>query len=154
MDKVLIVDGYSSVRELLAEELAGEGKMVVAVGNPASIPEILNTFEPDLVILDVFMNGKMKWSVLQDIQKRSPQLPVLIFTTTYPGSDPRLSRVEGWVIKSFIFDEVKQKINEVLKKKPLRPSTPEDIIPGGMMGSNLGPLNTVQASGRKRPSIH
>ena len=139
MDKILIVDSYSSVRELLTEELAGDGKMVVAVGNPASIPDILNTFEPDLVILDVFMNGKMKWNVLQDIQKRSPQLPVLIFTATYPERDPRLYRVEGWVIKSFIFDELKQKINEVLKKKTLRPSTPKNIIQEGITGSTLGP---------------
>ena len=149
MDKILIVDGYSSVRELLAEELADDGKMVVAVGNPASIPEILNTFKPDLVILDVFMNGKMKWNVLQDIQKQSPQIPILIFTAAYPERDPLLDRVEGWVIKSFIFDELKQKINEVMEKKNLSASRPKNIIQEGIIRSNPGPLNGVQGSAGK-----
>jgi len=155
MDKILIVDGYSSVRELLAEELAGDGKMVVAVGNPACIPDLLNTFEPDLVVLDVFMNGKMKWRVLHEIKKQRPRLPVVIFTSTYPDGDLRRHPIDAWVIKSFIFDELKQKINEVLKKKTLCPSTPKNIMQEGTIGSNLGPLKTVQASGREplRPLI-
>jgi two-component system OmpR family response regulator len=154
MDKILIVDGYPSVRELLAEELAGDGKMVVAIGNPASISEILDTFKPDLVILDVFMEGKMKWKVVQDIREESPQLPVLIFTATYPEGDPRLFQAEGWVTKSFIFDELKEKINEVLKRRSLAPSGPENIVQQDVKGGNPHSLSAAGESGSKSPSIH
>jgi DNA-binding response OmpR family regulator len=125
MDKILIVDGYPSVRELLAEELAGEGKMVVAIGKPDSIRDLINTFDPDLIIMDLFMNGKMRWNVLKEIKKRSPQLPVLIFTATYPEGDSRLSWVDGWVMKSFLLDDLKQKIAEVLKRRSLAANTPD-----------------------------
>jgi DNA-binding response OmpR family regulator len=117
MDKVLVVDGYPSVRELLAEELASEGKMVVAIGNPDLIGELVETFGPDLIILDLYINGKKRWNLLKEIKKRSPQLPILIYTGDYPKGDARLSLADGWVVKSCLLDELRQKMTELLKRK-------------------------------------
>jgi len=119
MDKILIADAYPSVRELLAEELAGDGKMVLTIGNPALIAGLLDTFDPDLIVLDLYMNGKMRWNILKEIKKQKPQLPVVIFTSTHPERDLRPPQVEGWVMKSFILDGLKKKINDVLKRRIL-----------------------------------
>jgi DNA-binding response OmpR family regulator len=152
MHKILIVDGYASVRELLAEELAGEGNIVVAIGNPELIGGLINTFEPDLIILDLYKNGRMRWNVLKEIKRQSPQLPVVIFTSTYPERDLHLPQVEGWVIKSFIFDELKEKINEVLKRRILLAKGPKKLIPSEIKRSDLfgHPLSNIEPPGRSK----
>lgn len=44
MTKILIVGEDPSVREFMTKELAGEGRLVVAIGNPALIGELLTTW--------------------------------------------------------------------------------------------------------------
>ncbi len=137
MDRILIVDAYPTVRELLAEELAGEGHMVVAIGNPALISGLLYMFDPDLIVSDLYMGGKMRWNLLREIKRQKPQLPVVIFTSAYPGRNVHFPRVEGWVIKTFMLDELKRKINEVLKRRILLAKGPKKLIPSEIKRSDL-----------------
>lgn len=58
MKKILVVNRFSSLRELLAEELAVEGNTVVPIANPESIWSLLSTFGRNLIIMDPFMDGK------------------------------------------------------------------------------------------------
>lgn len=58
MKKILVVDRFSSVRELLAEELAAEGNTVVPIVNPKLIQSLIYSFAPNLIIMDLFMDGK------------------------------------------------------------------------------------------------
>jgi two-component system OmpR family response regulator len=129
MKKILILDRYPSVRELLAEELAAEGNTVVPIGSPQSIWSLLPTFEPDLIIMDLFMNGKWQWNILREIKKQNPRLPVLIFTAGFPEGDRRLSQADGWVIKSSVFDELKRKINEISRGKAFNENEPKNLTP-------------------------
>jgi len=129
MKKILILDRYPSVRELLAEELAAEGNTVVPIGSPQSIWSLLHTFEPDLIIMDLFMNGKWQWNILREIKKQNPRLPVLIFTAGFPEGDRRLSQADGWVIKSSVFDELKRKISEIPRGKASNENEPKNLTP-------------------------
>jgi len=129
MKKILILDRYPPVRELLAEELAAEGNTVVPIGSPQSIWSLLHTFEPDLIIMDLFMNGKWQWNILREIKKQNPRLPVLIFTAGFPEGDRRLSQADGWVIKSSVFDELKIKINEIQRGKAFNEKKPKNLTP-------------------------
>jgi DNA-binding NtrC family response regulator len=52
MATILIIDDKSGVRQLLAEELAFQGYTVMAVGNVASVNEIIRFSNLDLVIMD------------------------------------------------------------------------------------------------------
>ena len=57
MTKILIVGKDPSVREVMAKELAGEGHLVVAIGNCDLIEEMLTTLEPEFVLLNFRMDG-------------------------------------------------------------------------------------------------
>jgi CheY-like chemotaxis protein len=116
MARILIVDSYPFVRELLSEELVCEGNMVVALGKPELIHELIGSFNPDVVVLDLFLDGKIRWSVLERIKKQNPFVPVLIFTGSLLHGDPRLSLAQGFVTKSFAFAEIKQNISAILNK--------------------------------------
>ena len=117
MSDILIVDDQPYLRELLSEILTHEGYRVASVGDVQSIWAHLRDPPPDLVLLDLYLNGSKGWDVLADIKKIDPNLPVLI-VTAYDSyvNDPRLSQADGYIIKSIsVFDELKEKIAEVLK---------------------------------------
>jgi DNA-binding NtrC family response regulator len=119
MNTILVIEDDWAVRELFRIELAEEGFNIVAIGEVESIREKIRTSNPDLVVLDIYMKGKFRWDVLVDIKEENPKLPVIIATDfgNYTN-DPRLLLVDGYWIKSYrFFDDLKQKIGEVLQGK-------------------------------------
>ena len=119
MTKILIVDDQACVRELLSEELISEGYRVAMAGDVESVRGHLRFSKPDLVLLDLYLDGAEGFRVLRDIKEQNPDLPVIIFTA-YDSyvDDPRLSQANGYVIKSIDLDELKGKIADVLRRKP------------------------------------
>ena len=80
MNKILIIYDYASVRELLTEELAADGHLVVPIGTPALANQVIGTLRPDLVLLNLHINGKDRWDVLEGIKKQDPDLRVLVLS--------------------------------------------------------------------------
>jgi two-component system response regulator (stage 0 sporulation protein F) len=118
MAKILIVDDQACVRELLSEELILDGYRVATAGDAESVSGHLRFSQPDLVLLDLYLDGPDGIGVLHDIKRQHPDLPVIIFTA-YDSyvDDPRLSQADGYVIKSIVLDELKGKIADVIRRK-------------------------------------
>jgi len=121
MAKIFAIEDYPPIRDLLSEELTEEGNVVVSTGDPNLIPEMLRTFEPDLMILDPYVRGEIRWELLERIKNQKPHLPILIFADPYK-EDPHQFQVDGWVAKSFLFDDLKQKIIKILEKPLWNPA--------------------------------
>jgi len=121
MARILIMGESASVRESLAEELAKEGHLVVAIGNPALISELLTTLEPDVVLLDFYIQGMDRRDLSMEIKRQAPHLPVFTFTS-YGGykGEIRLEMTGGYGMKSFSLETLKQKVAELLSPKPIR----------------------------------
>ncbi len=119
MAKVLIFDEYPSIRNLLAEELAGEGNVVLTIGRVELIWNGIAAFNPDLAILDLFLRGDFRWDLLEEIRRQVPALPVIIYSGYYPRGDSHLSQVDGFILKSCVLDELKQCISDLLKPPDL-----------------------------------
>jgi len=118
MAKILIIDDQPYVRELLSEELADEGYRVASAGDANSALKRLKASNPDLVVLDLYLEGANGFAVLHDIKKQHPGLPVVIFTA-YDSyvDDPRLSQADGYAIKSPDLRPLKEKIVNLLGGK-------------------------------------
>jgi len=118
MNTILVIEDDWAVRELFAVELTSEGYNVVSIGEVESIKDKIESSRPDLVLLDIYRKGKDRWDVLNDIKKEDPRLSAIIVTAfdNY-RNDPRLLLADGYVIKSSYFDDLKQKIREVLQRK-------------------------------------
>lgn len=117
MSNILIIDDQPHLQELIALEVMDEGHRVVSVCDAESAKAYLDDSKPDLVLLDLYLNGFEGWDVLRDIKRRDPHVPVIIVTAydSY-GNDPRLTQADGYVVKSSVaFDELKQKIAEILR---------------------------------------
>ncbi|MCD6138761.1 MAG: response regulator [Deltaproteobacteria bacterium] len=118
MAKILIIDDQPYVRELLSEELTDEGYRVASAGDANSALKRLKASNPDLVVLDLYLEGANGFAVFHDIKKQHPGLPVVIFTA-YDSyvDDPRLSQADGYAIKSPDLRPLKEKIVNLLGGK-------------------------------------
>lgn len=83
-----------------------------------SVSGHLRFSQPDLVLLDLYLDGPEGLGVFHDIKRQHPKLPVIVFTA-YDNyrEDPRLSQADGYVIKSTVLDELKRKIAHVLSRQ-------------------------------------
>lgn len=120
MAKILIVDDQACIREILSEELTYDGYRVTTAGDVESVSGHLRFSRPDLIVLDLYLDGPKGIGVFHNIKRQYPDLPVIIFTA-YDSyrEDPRLSQADGYLIKSICLDELKGKIANVLSRKPL-----------------------------------
>ena len=116
MTNILVVDDQPYIGEIFSEELADEGYRVESVSDAESIWKYLADYHPDLVLLDLYLNGFEGWKILNDIKEKEPHLPVLIFTAYDSfAEDPRLGSADGYLIKSLtVLDELKEKITGVI----------------------------------------
>jgi two-component system response regulator (stage 0 sporulation protein F) len=119
MANILIVDDQQCLREFLSEELMLEGHRVYGLGDGESVSGHLRFSGPDLVLLDLYLDGAEGFSLFEDIKRRYPGLPIIIFTA-YDSyrEDLRLSQADGYAIKSIVLDELKGKIADVLNREP------------------------------------
>jgi DNA-binding response OmpR family regulator len=115
MPTILVVDDQHCIRELIAEELTDEGYRVETAGDAIDAQQQVIFSRPDLVLLDLFLGEPDGWEVLHDIKRQESRLPVIIFTA-YDSfkEDPRLSKAQGYVIKSTDFTELKETISRTL----------------------------------------
>ena len=124
--QVLIVDDEPLARSGMLTLVEKDPELEVAgeCGNGRTAVEAILELQPDLVLLDLYLDGAQGFDLLQDIKGISPDLPVIIWTA-YDSfrDDLRLSRADGYVIKSFDFGGIKQAIADVLLGKPTRGQT-------------------------------
>ncbi len=118
MPTILIVDDQACIRKLFSEELDFEGYRVETARNGESARAHLRFSRPDLVLLDLYLDGPNGWEVLSDIKRQDPSLPVIILTAYDSFRDhPLVSLADGYVVKSADFTELKQEIANVLRQK-------------------------------------
>ena len=119
MSSILIVDDQPHIRELFSQELMDEGHRVLGVGDAESVMKSISDSKPDLVLLDLYLNGLEGWDVLREIKRKDSHVPVLI-VTAYDNyvDDPRLSEADGYILKSFNnIENLKKKVVEILDRK-------------------------------------
>ena len=79
---ILIVDDERDIRELVAGVLSDEGYNCFTVGGSEEALRAIDERRPSLVLLDVWLHGSSMdgLEVLEEIKKREPELPVIIFS--------------------------------------------------------------------------
>ena len=116
--KILIVDDEKNIRLLLKEELMDEGYDVITAENGAAALKIIDEEKPDLVTLDIKMPGEDGLSVLRKIRETAYDLPVIICSAySVYKSDFAAVAADYYVVKSSNFDELKNKVNDILNSE-------------------------------------
>ncbi|MDI6854300.1 MAG: response regulator [Deltaproteobacteria bacterium] len=113
MIRVLMVDGEPNIRRLCAEELEEEGYLVRMASTGEEVVQLIDTFRPEVVILDVQLPD-MSGLEAGRIIKGSNRTTRVIFHAF--GTPP--DRLEYWggdafVEKSFDLSELKNTVNSL-----------------------------------------
>jgi CheY-like chemotaxis protein len=116
MAKVLVVEDDESLRVLYTRELAGSGHDVSAVSSGKEALESIRKSKPDVVVLDIKMEGMDGLTVLDEIMKHDKTIPVIL-NTAYSSfkSDFSTWSADAYVVKSSDMSELKQMIDQVLQ---------------------------------------
>jgi len=116
--RILIVDDEEHIRTLYTLELEDEGHEVCALESGRNIVEHVESFRPDVVILDIKMVDVSGLDVLQEIRNRFYDLPVILCSAygSYKG-DIKSVAADYYVVKSSDLTELKRKIEQALEAR-------------------------------------
>jgi DNA-binding response OmpR family regulator len=116
---VLIVDDESDMVELLSCYLRGAGFQIVTAGNGLEALHQARRWLPDLILLDVMLEGMDGYSVCE-ILRRQPstaRIPVILITAL-GGEMARLNGLgagaDDFVRKPFTREDVLQRIDQLI----------------------------------------
>ncbi len=120
MSHIMIVDDQPFVLEFLSQDLAGDGHRITCVKKSDELMENIRKAKPDIILLDLFLNGFEGWDLLREIKRDQPTLPVLILSA-YDSfrDDPRTELADGYIVKDVRTDRLLGEINHILNDKKM-----------------------------------
>jgi DNA-binding response OmpR family regulator len=121
---VLVVEDDRAIRRGLVDalECGGFGALECADG-PSGLRTALGA-DPDLVLLDLLLPGRDGFSVLEELRRARPALPVILITAR-GGEADRVrglrSGADDYVVKPFSALELLARVEAVLRRSAERP---------------------------------
>jgi len=120
--KILIVDDNEGLRTTLSTFLAAGGFMVTAVPDGIEGMGAVESWKPDLVILDLKMPGKEGWEVMRELRENpgTEDLPVILLTAVKDEQSKVLgfrSGADDYLEKPFHALELMARIDRILETR-------------------------------------
>lgn len=118
MSKILIVDDKKIISKLIYDELTYAKFQVITLNSIELIWKYIRETRPDLVLLGLHSESFNSWQILNDIKKKIPDLPVLIYAIKGDCSINSLKQAINEVLKNgsissaFMFHAFKKKKSE------------------------------------------
>ena len=132
--KILVVDDDKNICELLGLYLENEGYNVYSVNDGE-----FQTFQPDLVILDIMLPRMDGWQVCREIRKVSEK-PIIMVTAKGETFDKVLGLELGaddYIVKPFDPKEIVARIKAVLRRTHVSAATERKLVEYDKLSINL-----------------
>ena len=117
--KVLVVDDEPSITDLVSMALRWEQFDVRVAGNGREALEAVESFSPDLAVLDIIMPDIDGFEVAQRLRDQGVQLPILFLS----ARDATEDKVRGlslggddYMTKPFSIEELVARIRSILRR--------------------------------------
>ena len=78
--RVLVVDDDPDIRELLFTALEDEGFEVVPAGNGQEALAVIQSFRPDVIVLDLMMPVMDGWQFARELRARDEDIPIVLLS--------------------------------------------------------------------------
>lgn len=128
MARILVVDDEPLITESLTYSLQLEGFDVESVGDGSQVFEVVEEFQPDVVVLDIMLPGMSGLEVCRRLRTQSA-IPVIMLTARSEEID-RVMGLEGgaddYLVKPFSFRELLARIRAILRRVELDHQTLQD----------------------------
>lgn len=115
---VLVVDDDRMVREFCWQVLSEAGYEVQVVGGVDAAREAIAASPPQLILLDLLLDGESGEEVLRSIESLNPRPRVLVMSIVDPDHRPLAGAVAGWLVKPVRADRLRTAVAQVLAERP------------------------------------
>lgn len=118
--KILLAEDDEFLSSLLKNRLQREGFSVQLAKTGDEVVEMLKTYKPDLVLLDIILPGKLGFEILADMKKdpKLSKLPFMVMSNLGQDEDiqkaKELGAVEYFVKARIMIDDLIKKIASFL----------------------------------------
>ncbi len=118
MATILVVDDDAALRMLYEEELSNEGWDIVLACSGEEALQKISAKKPDIVVLDIRMEGIDGLETLQKIMTGDKSIPVIL-NTAYGSyqDDFRTWAGDAYIVKSSNLDELRTTIRKILHEE-------------------------------------
>lgn len=116
--QVLVVDDDQDIRELLAQYLTKNNFDVITAGDGIEMDRLLESHQPDLIILDIMLPGDDGFTLCQRI-RQSSNVPIIMLTANSDEMDRVLGLEIGaddYIAKPFSPRELLARIKALLRR--------------------------------------
>lgn len=119
--KILIIEDDSFLQGLASSKLEKEGFDVVGAGSSDEAAKVLDTNDPDLILLDLVLPGTDGFDILKKLREgiKTKTTPVIVFSNLSEDTDVKRAKDLGatdYMVKSnFTLDELSDRIKQILK---------------------------------------
>ncbi len=118
---ILIVDDEKQVVELLVTHFRRRNYQPIATVNPKVVEQTLKTFEVHLILVDLRMEKRSGYDIIESLRKQNINIPVLVMTAYLQDEKKNLEKLgitENQVIQKPFgdFSKAEALINKVLNK--------------------------------------
>ncbi len=121
MNKILIVDDDSAIREMLKMALERNGYTIYEAGDSIRAREILTSDAPDIVLLDWMLPGQSGYEFIRSLRKDSARkvIPVIMLTARDQEQEKIQALEAGaddYISKPFSVKELLARVKAVLRR--------------------------------------
>jgi UDP-3-O-[3-hydroxymyristoyl] N-acetylglucosamine deacetylase len=123
MNPICIIDDVASISSTVASILKDEGYQAITFPDAESFWQKLDTMEPSLVLLDIWLPGIDGMQLLKRLQARFPELPVIMMSG-HAGIDAAVAAIKAgaydFLEKPLHLEVLLDKVASALKHRPSR----------------------------------
>jgi DNA-binding response OmpR family regulator len=124
--RILLVEDEKKVADIIARGLRAERYAVDVYHDGQSGWEAANTYNYDLIILDLMLPGLNGTEILEKVRRKNSQVPILILTAR-DGMADKIKNFEtgadDYLTKPFAFAELLLRIKALLRRGPVNRSS-------------------------------
>ena len=155
LDKIVVVDDDTRIRDLLRRYLSQQGFDVLLAEDARALQRIMQRETVDLLVLDVMLPGEDGLSICKRLRSEGVRTPIIMLTDKGEDTD-RITGLEtgadDYLGKPFNPRELLARIQAVLRRRPVvespgAPSAEQEVITFGDFVFDLG-ARSLQKSGQ------
>ena len=114
MGRVLFADSEPHIRQLCLEELQDEGYEVLVAGKGREVVRLVESFKPDVVILEVLLPDMSGLETGRIIKGSRKETRVILYSHSLPPHDLSTWGADDFVVKSPDLDPLKAVVRRLL----------------------------------------